>query len=214
MNRVYKSFVSVIVSFFLMWDIYIPFSYYKQAEGDMTVMKEDTVKRIGEKAIRPSKNLKKIVEGFKFKTIRLKRSCSDGTTKSYMDLSKITCRDSKQYKMKKKYSLDGRGHWYYKEKGKKFYVVALGNYFGDVGDKFKITLSTGIEFYAIKGDSKADRDTIERYCHKTDKSVIEFIIDTKKAIKHYGGSNGYVLNGNFNNSDSWRGSISRIQKVC
>lgn len=142
------------------------------------------------------------------------KSISNGENKSYMDLNKITCEESKQYKMKSKYKLDKRGHYYYKENGYTFYIVALGSYFGNIGDKFKIELDSGITFYAMIGDEKADKDTYSGYCHKCDYSVIEFIINTRKAKKYYGvGENGYILNGNFNNSKEWKGKIKKVWKL-
>jgi hypothetical protein len=146
------------------------------------------------------------------KKISLKKKFS-GVNKTYMDLKCITNKSSKQYKMKSDYKLDSKGHYYINYKDEKFYVVALGNYFGKIGDKFKITLSSGKTFYAIKGDTKSNRHTKERYAHKTDGSVIEFIINTKVAKKYYGSNNGYVCNGNLNNSDLWNGKIVNISKV-
>lgn len=151
-------------------------------------------------------------EKFIYESIPLKYEYS-GVNKSYMSLDCISYINSKQYQMKSKYSLDEKGHYYYESCGEKFYVVALGNYFGEVGDMFKIELSSGIVFYAIKGDTKKDEDTYERYAHKGDYSVIEFIINENVAINYYGADNGYVCNGNFNNSELWNGSITNVEKI-
>lgn len=93
-----------------------------------------------------------------------------------------------------------------------FLGVALGNYYGSVGDKFKITLEGGNVLHVIKADTKADKDTINKCSHKTDGSSIEFVIDQQKAYNYYGGSNGLPLNGNFNNHDDYKGNIVKVEK--
>lgn len=159
----------------------------------------------------------KFIEGninaFRYEKISLKSNVSNGVNKSYMDLRTITDKSSKQYKLKSKYQLDSKGHYYYEYQNEKFYSVALGSYFGDVGDLFYVELSNGNSFYCIKGDEKADCDTIDNYAHIGDKSVIEFIVNEKIAKNYYGASNGYACNGNFNNNEMWRGKIKSISKI-
>lgn len=151
---------------------------------------------------------------FKYETIALKNQYRETSqTKTYMDLNKITKRGTKQYSLKNKYKLDNNGVYYFSYKGKKFYTVALGSYFGEVGTKYKVTLSSGQEFYCIKADEKSDNHTIDGYAQKYDGSVIEFVINTNTAFNYYGGGNGYVLNGNFNNHNDWNGSIISMKKV-
>lgn len=60
-----------------------------------------------------------------------------------------------------------------------YIAVAMASYYGEVGDKFRITLSSGQVFYAIMVDTKRDQDVDRCYAHKTDGSVIEFVVDTK-----------------------------------
>ena len=57
------------------------------------------------------------------------------------------------------------------------YCVALGSYFdNDVGEKYIMTMSTGVKIPLIVGDQKADADTWDTRTGK-DGSVIEFIVD-------------------------------------
>lgn len=58
-----------------------------------------------------------------------------------------------------------------------YICVALGSYYGQIGDVFKITFEDGQVIEVIKADGKADRDTINGAVHKTDGSVVEFIVD-------------------------------------
>ena len=59
-----------------------------------------------------------------------------------------------------------------------YVAIAMSSFYGGVGDKFKITLSSGQIFYGIMTDTKQDRHVNENYEHKTDGSVIEFVVDT------------------------------------
>lgn len=132
--------------------------------------------------------------------------CSSGYTKSNMDLSSITNINSKQYSMKSSYWLDDYGHYRYSENGIDYYVVALGSYYGNIGDKFKITLSNGTVFYVIKGDEKSDTQTVNG-CYHPDGSVIEFIIDTNAVYNSY-----FNFHGGFQVYDKWNGTITKVEK--
>ena len=57
------------------------------------------------------------------------------------------------------------------------YMVALGSYYGNVGERFLITLSSGVSFTAIKGDAKSDKHTDALHMHK-EGNVVEFIVDS------------------------------------
>ena len=127
-----------------------------------------------------------------------------------MDGSCVTDKTSKAYKLIQTLEVDDRGHYH----DGKYLAAAFGTKLGNIGDKFKITLSTGKVIYCIKADIKDDRDTINGIVHKSDGSIIEFIVDTDKALKHYGTiSNKYVLNGNFNNHDDFKGNVEKIEKL-
>lgn len=66
------------------------------------------------------------------------------------------------------------------------YVVALGSYYSiDIGDRYRVTLDTGVEFTVILGDCKADCDTdpsnmyapCVNYDGESVGNLLEFIID-------------------------------------
>lgn len=132
--------------------------------------------------------------------------CDGGYTKSNMDLISITNKQSYQYYLKQYYWLDDYGHYRYSEKGIDYYVVALGSYYGDIGDKFRFTLSNGTILYVIKGDEKSDTQTVNG-CYHPDGSVIEFIIDTYTVTNSYNN-----FNGGFQVYDKWNGTIVRAEK--
>lgn len=87
--------------------------------------------------------------------------------------------------------------------------VAMGSRFGDVGDKFIITLDTGIEFKAIKLDEKADAHTYNGCHHRVDSSIIEFVIHTEKAKESYSLA---IKMGNFDYAEEFHGEVIKIQK--
>ena len=89
--------------------------------------------------------------------------------------------------------------------------VALGSYFGDIGNRFIFTLDTGVELKLIKIERKADKHTYNGCVQRWDKSVIEFVIDLETNLIPRA-SNGYVAQGNFNNLPQFSGKIVRIQK--
>ena len=101
--------------------------------------------------------------------------------KSYMDYRKITNHDSEQWALQTKCWTDKDG---LRRKGD-YYVVALGSYYADhIGDRFIITLDTGVEIPVIVGDFKADRhtDQTNRYTLTEDgrKNILEFVVDTQQ----------------------------------
>lgn len=95
--------------------------------------------------------------------------------KSYMDYRCITNKKSKQWQIVSESAPDNNGLMMFENK---YYCIALGSAFGNVGDKMLIKLSNGKEFYAIKADAKADiHTTIEKGKISADGSIAEFIID-------------------------------------
>ena len=95
-----------------------------------------------------------------------------------MDYRCITCWT--QFEMQKQAWTDDNGFRRYG----KAYMVAMGSYYGNVGDIFKITLSSGDVFFVIKGDEKANKDTDSLHMREKDSgNVLEFIVDTKKISK-------------------------------
>lgn len=97
-------------------------------------------------------------------------------------------------------------------KDKEGYIaVALGSWFGELGSRWVFELSNGTKLYTIKVDEKDDKHTFSGCEHKIDRSVIEFIIDTETSVYPIG-TNGYILNGNFNNEPTFQGTIINATK--
>lgn len=140
--------------------------------------------------------------------------CSTNTAKTYMDYRMTTVVSSRQYQfLNYECSVDKNTGFLYDEDG--FIAVALGSYYGEIGDRFYFTLDSGIVLPLVKGEEKADEDTDYSGCYHTmDGSVIEFVIDANYASNYfYSSGNGLVLNGNYNNYSLFKGSISKVEKV-
>ena len=87
--------------------------------------------------------------------------------------------------------------------------VALGSKFGDIGDKFLITLNTGKQFKAIKVDEKDDSHTVDGCHHASDGSVVEFVIDIDLAKQSYPKA---IIMGSFDYIDKFNGAVVRIER--
>ena len=132
----------------------------------------------------------------------------DTSFKSYMDWEAITNKDSKQYKLQQECWSDDtvlRRH-------EDDYCVAMGTYYASyIGERFKITLSTGESFTAVVGDFKANchTDNLNRYTPMSDnrKNVVEFIVDTNEldSTAKKMGDISYVEN--------FDGNIRSIEKI-
>lgn len=147
-----------------------------------------------------------------FKTEEIK-ACATSSTKTYMDYRAITSTTSAQYRYIQNYmEVDGSG-LLIDEDG--FVGVALGSYFGSIGQRYYFTLETGVVIPVVKIDEKADADTNYSGCSQAfDGSVIEFVIDRDKALDYFGRlSNNYVLNGNFNNYKIFSGRIEKVERA-
>ena len=134
-----------------------------------------------------------------FKTEELS-ICSANTAKTYMDYRMTTVVDSRQYQFIHNHlTVDKNTGFLYDEDG--FIAVALGSYYGEIGDRYYFTLDSGIVLPLVKAEEKADEDTDVSGCyHRLDGSVVEFVIDDDYAKAYFGSnSNGYVLDGNYNN---------------
>lgn len=136
------------------------------------------------------------------------------TTKTYMDYRKITDETSPQWKLinSNKIFVNQKG---YLQTEDGFIGVALGSYFGEIGDKFIITLSSGKELKLIKVERKADIHTDQNnYAGSSNYDIIEFVIDTKTPyMKQNIMANGYIFNGNFNNNKEFEGAVVSIEKI-
>lgn len=141
-------------------------------------------------------------------------TCALGKTKTYMDYRAVTDPTSTQYWfIKDEMEVDPLTGFLLDKDG--FIGVALGSYYGVIGDRYYITLDTGVVLPVVKIDEKADVDTDETGCYHTgDGSVIEFVIDRDIANEFYGHyGNGLVLQGNFSNYSTFKGSILKVEKV-
>ena len=88
--------------------------------------------------------------------------------------------------------------------------IALGTRYGNIGDKFIITLDTGVEFKAIKLDTKSDAHTYNGCHQRYDSSMIEFLIDTDKAKASYPEA---MVMGSFDVVDKYSGVVTSIMRV-
>ena len=141
-------------------------------------------------------------------------TCSNSSVKTYMDYRAINSRASKQYWFIQNHmSVDDETGFLYDEEG--FIGVALGSYYGEIGDRFYFTLDTGVVLPLVKIDGKADVHTDESGCYQAyDNSIIEFVIDKNLANEYFGYyGNGLVLSGNYNNYELFRGQIVKVEKV-
>jgi hypothetical protein len=148
-----------------------------------------------------------------FKTEELS-VCSLNTAKTYMDYRMTTLVSSRQYQfLNYECTVDTETGFLYDEEG--FIAVALGSYYGEIGDRFYFTLDSGVVLPLVKGEEKDDGDTNSTNCfQKWDGSVIEFVISDEYAANYFGANgNGYVLDGNYNNYSLFQGSIAKVERV-
>lgn len=138
----------------------------------------------------------------------------DLSAKPYMDYRTITNESSNQWKLlhSDAVEVDDKGFIIDKDG---YIGIALGSYFGKVGDRFEITLDTGTVLKVIKVEEKADVHTDERnFMGMAANEVIEFVIDGQtEFMKSNTKENGYIFSGNFNNYEELSGSVIKIEKV-
>ena len=139
--------------------------------------------------------------------------CASNSTKSYMDYRATTLVSSSQYQFMHNHCVVDKTGFLLDEDN--FIAVALGSYYGGIGDRFYFTLDNGVVLPLVKAEEKADVDTDARGCyHTVDNSVIEFVIDSDKAGNYFGVyGNGYVLSGNYNNYPLFNGNIVKVERV-
>ena len=133
--------------------------------------------------------------------------------KTYEDYRMITDETSDQYRLihtvMKKDRVTGL---LYDPDG--FIGVALGYQFGPVGTRYYFDLDTGITLPVIKIDAKDPADASDGCKVDINGSVLEFVIDSRRAAKYFGtASNGLVLQGNFNSHPSFEGNIAHIERI-
>lgn len=119
----------------------------------------------------------------------------------------IVDRTSQQYKLLYSGNIthSNDGLLYYED----YVCVALGSRFGNIGDKFLITLDNGKQFKVIKLDEKSNEHTVNNCHHLSDGSLIEFVIDINKAAQYY---DMVITMGDFNHEDKFNGNIVKIQR--
>jgi len=155
------------------------------------------------------KELKDYQREFKSQSIG---ACSSSPAKTYEDYRMITAPDSRQYwHIKDHMTVDEETGFLYDEDG--FIGVALGYHFGDIGTRYYIVLDTGIIVPVVKIDAKAAVDASNGCTADLNGSVIEFVIDSDKALEYFGGVNGYAANGNFDNYEYLNGRIADFELV-
>lgn len=140
--------------------------------------------------------------------------CASTTAKTYMDYRMTTVVSSRQYQfIRNELTIDEETGFLYDKDG--FIAVALGSYFGEIGDRFYFTLESGIVLPLVKAEEKADKDTDDTGCyHLIDSSIIEFVIDGDCAREFFWhNDNGLILNGNYNNYSLFKGELSKVEKV-
>ena len=139
--------------------------------------------------------------------------CAESDGKTYEDYRMITDETSDQYKLiHSKLKVDKKTGFLYDKDG--FLAAALGYQFGPVGTRYYFTLDTGIVLPLIKTDEKDPKDASDGCAVDINGTVIEFVIDADAALKHFGTiTNGLVLDGNYNNSPDFAGSIVKIERI-
>ncbi len=139
-------------------------------------------------------------------------ACSTSSAKTYEDYRLITSTGSKQYQyIHNHMTVDDETGLLYDEDG--FIGVALAYSFGEIGTRYYVVLDTGNIIPIVKVDAKAAVDASNGCSANDNASVIEFVINTEKAMAYFGSANGLASNGNFNNYPSLRGNIVDIELV-
>ena len=132
--------------------------------------------------------------------------------KAYMDYRVIMNKRSAQYKLQQSCWTDDNGL----RRKLDDYVVAMGTYYGEVGDRFKVTMTSGNEFTVRIGDIKPDKYTDENNMYTAvynehgkfvSANVLEFIVDTKKLPKKV------KLLGTVSGIYFFRGNIEKLEKL-
>lgn len=135
--------------------------------------------------------------------------CSAGSFKSYMDYRAITSKSSNQYVyVHSNLAVDTESGLLYDSEG--FIAVALGSKYGNIGDRFYITLSSGNILPVVKAEAKADTDTNNGCEQSVDKSVMEFVLDKNVAKEYF---SDIWSTGDLGNNSYFSGSITKIEKV-
>lgn len=124
----------------------------------------------------------------------------------YMDYRTLTDTTSKQWELQQYAYTDWQGIRVYDG----CYMVAMGTYYGQVGDKFRITTDWGNSYCVIMGDAKG-WDSVDGWYHVAGDgrlNVVEFIVDTYSL-------NGYAATmGDMGVLDNIGGDIISIERIA
>lgn len=124
---------------------------------------------------------------------------ASGEFKPYMDGQAITDTTSRAYAQLQKMWIDENGC--YREGD--YVGIAVASFYGEVGDKFRITLSSGQVFYGVMTDTKQDCHVDENYMDANG-GVIEFVVDIDSLSSGAStGSLNYI----------YEGSITKIERL-
>lgn len=118
----------------------------------------------------------------------------------------ITDFSSKQYQFIQSYIEIGADGLLYSQDG--FIGVALGSYYGEIGDRFILTFEDQRKIGVIKIEAKADEHTINGCSQFIDGSMVELIIDINKTQDTYAQA---MLMGDFNYSALFNGRIVDVE---
>lgn len=171
----------------------------------------DNLKKENQKLKKQVKALKK--ENTKLKNSQRKKKKSKTRLKSYkvpknMHFKSYTnykclSRSSAQWKLQKKAYTDKNGL----RKIGDDYLVAMGSYYTKhLGDRFKITLSTGKSFTVRICDFKANSDTNSTHQYTANGCMIEFYVDSNLNSKaRQMGDISYIK--------GFKGNITKVEKI-
>lgn len=141
--------------------------------------------------------------------IKIEKKCAvakkASTFKSWMPYTAITNQFSAAYKLQKKACTDKNGL----RKIGDDYCVAMGTYYSStVGDRFKITMSTGATFTVIISDIKSNRHTDSSHKYTASNGcMMEFLVDKQKlnpTVKQ---------SGNVGSIKLFSGKFTKIEKL-
>lgn len=171
----------------------------------------DNLKKENQKLKKQVKALKK--ENTKLKNSQRKKKKNKTKLKSYkvpknMHFKSYTnykclSRSSAQWKLQKKAYTDKNGL----RKIGDDYLVAMGSYYTKhLGDRFKITLSTGKSFTVRICDFKANSDTNSTHQYTANGCMIEFYVDSNLNSKaRQMGDISYIK--------GFKGNITKVEKI-
>ena len=129
--------------------------------------------------------------------------------KPYMDYRAITCKTSKQYKFIQREDVNEDERGFLMQDGE-WYCVALGEYFGDIGEKYIFTLSNGNEIKVVKSEAKSNRHTCSDNYLGQNGHILEFLINTNSQWMK---EQDVIYHGSLNACDELKGDIVKIEKV-